>query len=452
MIRTLTRSTPRIPGLAPLAGLALAAAAAGAAEPLTPQDAVALALANHPAVEAADRALARSGYRPRIDLAWDLMRSTDPVFAFGSKLRQERFGLDDFGLDALNDPDALTNAATTVELRQNLWDAGRTTLGRRAAGAGFDAVRAARGRTRDEIAFRATRTFWDAVLADDTVGVLRDARAAARANRDIAARLLEEGLVVPSDVLSAEVRLSELEAALIRAEQHVRTSRAALVEALGVGAHETFLLRPPEVAPRAPDGTLDHRVAEALVARGDLRAIDARIRQARVGERIARSHRLPEVGLGAAYRLDDDAPFGADGSSWSVGLALRVPLFDGLETRARLARARADRARLESQRRRLVEGIRLEVTGAWAAGAAAARRLEVAEGALASAEEALRIVRDRYEEGMAVVVELLGAESALTAARGTRVAAASELALAGAALDLATGRAPTPRLSAEDSL
>ena len=64
----------------------------------------------------------------------------------------------------------------------------------------------------------------------------------------------------------------------------------------------------------------------------------------------------------------------------------------------------------------------------------------MARSALSQAEDALRIVRERYAEGMAVMVELLAAEAARTAALASRAAAARDLALAIAALDLATGQ------------
>jgi len=54
----------------------------------------------------------------------------------------------------------------------------------------------------------------------------------------------------------------------------------------------------------------------------------------------------------------------------------------------------------------------------------------------------LRIVRERYGEGMAVMVELLAAEAAHTKARADRVAAVGELRVALAGLDLASGARP----------
>ena len=130
-------------------------------------------------------------------------------------------------------------------------------------------------------------------------------------------------------------------------------------------------------------------------------------------------------------------------SAGSVGAATvepGVPLFDGLETSSRIQRARSDREKAEAYRDSMTEGIRLEVRAAWADLVSASERLGVAETALGQADEALRVVRERYTEGMAVMVELLGAEAARTSARGNQAAATRDLALARAALDLATGR------------
>ncbi len=435
------------------AGLALVLAARlvgapRAAETLTPESAVALALANHPALRAADRdvdaavadgRLARSGWLPRVDLTEDWMRSTNPVFVFASKLGQERFSMSDFDIAALNRPDAFTNAATRVVLKQNVWDAGRTHLYGKAAAFGVDASSDSRERTRDEVAFGAVRAFWDAVLAGESVGVARAAEEAAKANADLARRHEDAGLAVASDRMSAEVRLAEVQAMRIRAEQGVTVARAALRQALGTGEDREFDLVPSSVEPGSPEGDAEARVADALAQRFDLRALDARLEQAKVGERIARSHRLPEIGVGAQAEWNGSAPLGNDGNNWSAGVSLRVPVFDGRETAARVARAAADREKLEALRAAMSEGIRLEVRAAWADRVAAAERLGVAKAAVAQAEEALRIVRDRYDEGVAVMVELLAAEAARTSAQGHRAAAARDLAIASAALDLATG-------------
>jgi len=437
--------------------LAAAASATRAAERIGPDDAVRIALDSSPTVRAAveegraaeaDRDLAASGRLPRVDLVEDVARSTNPVFVFSAKLRQEIFGPADFDVATLNTPDATTNAATRLEVRQNVWSGNRTRHAIRAADAGIDAAAASLERTRDEVAYAALEAFWNAIVAGEMLGVAGAAERAAEANLDLTSEQVDAGLAVPSDRMAAEVRLAEVRAMRIRAEAEVEVAAAALRRALGTGDDHAFEPVVPDedaidtAGGEAPD-SLDARIASALAARADLAALDHRIRQAEAAVRIARAGRLPTIGAEAQVETNSDVPFGADGDNWTVGVGLRVPVFDGTATRARVARARADHARLEAVRAALRDGVHLEVRAAWARTISARERLGVAEAALDRAGEALRIVRERYGEGMAVVVELLGAETAHTRAHADHAAARGDLWVARANLDLASGRRPS---------
>jgi outer membrane protein TolC len=416
---------------------------------LGPDDAVRIALAQHPALRAAgagveraeaERALADSGYLPRVELSEDYVRSTNPVFVFASKLGQERFAAADFDLEALNRPDALTNSALRVSVRQNLWDAGRTIRGKKAAALGITAAQQSQRRTEQEVAFGARAAFWNRVVAAEMLRVSRDAEKAAEANLALADELVDAGLAVPSDRMSAEVRLSEVRAMRIAAEQGVEIARAALLRALGLVEDPGFEEEAPATAPHRDEGTLDERLEEALATRPDLVSFERRVEQSRLGEKIARSGRLPEIGAMAGYEWNGDSLLGTDGSNWTVGVGVKLSLFDGMETRSRVGAARARVSEMESMLEAMRQGIRLEVRSAWAGLVSARQRHEVADAALERAAEALRIVRDRYGEGMAVMVELLGAEAAHTQAQAQQVASRGEVRVARAALDLASGR------------
>ena len=424
-----------------------------ASETLTPETAVSLALANHPALKVAesdvdaadaDRRVARSGYLPRLDFSEDLARSTNPVFVFASKLGQENFGPQDFAIQSLNEPDPYTNAATRLVLRQNVWDGGRTILYRKAAELGLSAARDASARSGEEVAFGALKAFWDAALAEAMLNVTHSAEQAAQANLELSQRQMEAGMAVPSDQMAAEVRLSEVQALRIRSEQGVRVSRAAIRQALGLAEEVDFQLSVPEVVAAPLAENEESRVQAALSARPDLLSLEQRIRQAEIGEDLARSRYYPEVGVGAQVEWNAKNAFGDSGSNWTVGATLKIPIFDGLESAARMDRARAELQKLEAMRRGMEDGIRVQVISAYSDCVSALERLKVADSAIGQSEEALRIVRERYTEGMAMMVELLGSEAARTSAQGTRALAARDLALARAALDLASARSLAP--------
>jgi outer membrane protein TolC len=95
--------------------------AASAQEPLTLRQAVDRALRQNPeaAVARADSkaasaevSLARTQLLPKLNFTEDISRGNDPVYAFGTRLRQQRFTQADFAPNALNRPEPIGNFST----------------------------------------------------------------------------------------------------------------------------------------------------------------------------------------------------------------------------------------------------------------------------------------------------------------------------------------------------
>jgi outer membrane protein TolC len=418
-----------------------------------PGDAARIALERNPMLRMADadvqlaqadRRAAGGGYLPRIEFTEDWVRSDNPVFVFSSKLLQGIFTPEDFDIRSLNTPDPITNSTARVSIYQNIWN-GRAAPRRKAATAGIAAAESSQQKTRDTVVFGALKAYWDLVLAGQMARVTDDAEAAAEANLTLATELFEGGLAVSSDRMSAEVRLADVRAMSIRAKYAVDVAHAALLRALGEDRPEVrYVPFEIDTRPVMTDDTLEQRLERAHAQRSDLDELDRLVEQAQVGTRVARSTYYPELGAIGRYEWNGVNLLGADADNWAIGLAVRFTIFDGNSTHAGSQRARAELAKLQATRVVLTQSIRLEVESAWAERESAWRRLDVAETALRQAGDALRIVRDRYGEGMAVIVELLTAEAALTQARANHAAAIGELWLADAGLDLASGTDPLP--------
>ena len=90
-------------------------------EPLTLEQAISIALEGNRQLAMADAGTvaaaesmteARSFRQPRIDLIENVSWTTNPVYVFGNLLGQESFTAENFDVDFLNQPDALTNFQT----------------------------------------------------------------------------------------------------------------------------------------------------------------------------------------------------------------------------------------------------------------------------------------------------------------------------------------------------
>jgi outer membrane protein TolC len=153
----------------------------------------------------------------------------------------------------------------------------------------------------------------------------------------------------------------------------------------------------------------------------------------------ARAALLPTVGLQGGWEFNG-ATFGEQQSSWVVGAEVRINLFRGFADSARITEANHARIRATAENERVVRRIEVDVRAALAQLAAARAREEAGRAALAQARESQRIIRDRYESGLATVTDVLRAGEATLDAESRATAAEMDVVLQTVGLDRALGR------------
>ncbi len=444
------------PSLA-LALLSLVAAAAASTKAqttqpenkLTLQQAVALSLQKNPSIHAADAytdavresvAAAQSGRYPHVDFSEGLMRGNNPVYVFGSLLTQHQFTAADFALNSLNTPPPLDNFRTQFTATVPLYDAGDTGHRVRDARLSAESARHAAARTGQQVIFGVMQAYFDQLLARENVRVAESAVAMTQADLDRARARGEQGLTVPSDILSAQVQLAAAEQELIRARNHLAISQAALNVAIGL----------PEDTPTEAEGSFNEAVVEpgalrelqefALAHRPDYLQATLAQDRAKNGVSTARSAYLPRVGLFSSWEQDNQTFLSHGGNNWAAGVTLNFNLFNGGADRARLREAKAYQLQAAAMSEQMASQVRLQVRQAFLNLQAAKDRMGVSRESAAQARESLRILRDRYETGLAGMTDLLRAETAQTSAERDHLNAEYDYRLAAATLELATGK------------
>jgi outer membrane protein TolC len=171
----------------------------------------------------------------------------------------------------------------------------------------------------------------------------------------------------------------------------------------------------------------------------DLRQADVHLQVADNERLTARAALLPSVGVQAGWEFNGAAP-GAQQSSWVIGAEMRVNVFRGFADTARMTEARHAHARATAERERVGRRIEVDVRVALAQLAAARAREDAGRAALTQARESQRIIRDRYEGGLATVTDVLRAAEAMLNAESRATAAEMDVILQAVALDRALGR------------
>ena len=422
--------------------------AATPSQPLALREAVAVALEKNPGIRAADayaRAVregitaAKSFRYPRMDFSEGFTRGDNPVYVFGTLLTQGQFTAPDFALGFLNNPPPLDNFRTAFIASMPLYDAGQTSRRVRNAKLQFQSAEEGKTRTRQEIVFQVIRAYLNEALAQENVRVARSAVEMTKSDLARVKARQESGLAVPSDALSAQVQLAQAEEDLLRAQNAVELSHAALNVAMGLPEDSLTSIQETLSEANYVAGSLEDRQAKALVSRPDYLQAQLGRQQAANGMRMARAEFLPKVNLFSSWEADNQTFATRGGNNWTAGATLNVNLFDGGEKIARLKESKArelEAAALESQ---MASAVRLQVREAYLNLATALKRLGVVKDATSQADESLRITQNRYESGLATITELLHVETAKTAAEKNALNAAFDYRLSYAALELATG-------------
>ncbi|HLJ78373.1 MAG TPA: TolC family protein, partial [Acidobacteriaceae bacterium] len=150
---------------------------------LTLHEAIETALGQNPqaAVAEADARTAEAGVSlahaalwPRLTATGDLSRGNDPVYAFGTKLRQQRFAATDFALNSLNRPTPIGNFATRLSGQWLLFNGFSTQRQIRAARLGSASAQSMSGAVREGLIYGVVQAYQAVLFAQRQVEVTQE--------------------------------------------------------------------------------------------------------------------------------------------------------------------------------------------------------------------------------------------------------------------------------------
>ncbi len=305
---------------------------------------------------------------------------------------------------------------------------------------------------RKDVSLAVARAYWSV----RKLGLLRDVQARAldrlRNAEQIARSRVRAGLASAIDEnrassrrLLQEVTLADLDGSLLEAT-------AQLAVALGIDDRVT-LIDEPRIPERLPP-PVDRLIDDALGARPEVLSAKKRFDAQRESVDIAASGYYPQLsvfglfqygnnpflaGVGSRAVFASTNPFSNTAGDFQVGATLSINLFDTLNTYTAVKDAEYEQSRLAEEIRRVGRVVESDVRTA----RARVLHLHQVRSRLAPAEAVARdnveIIQKRYENGEALVFELLDTEIELLDVERRIADTTSELQLAWLELDASLG-------------
>lgn len=342
-------------------------------------------------------------------------------------------------------PDVPDNYRARFDLQWPIYSGGRDDALVRAARAEREAVGSDLLAVRADLRLEITRAFWALVTAREAEQVLdRSVESLDAHVRDVRARL-DQGLVPPNEVLSAEAQRARERVLAIEARNARGSVEADLGRLIGEASGRPIVPQVPPSAASVKAEDLAALLEEARRSRPERQAFEERAAASRARATAASAAARPQVGINGGYdyarpnprifpRVDDWE------DSWDISVNLSWSLWDGGRHRAERAQAEAGTRAVEARAGEFDRQLALEVRQRWLDMDSSQAAIDAAAEGLRAAVEARRVLRERFAVGVATSTDVLDAETAVLQAELDHTRAVSNARLAHARLDRAVGR------------
>ncbi|MFC1857617.1 TolC family protein [Thermodesulfobacteriota bacterium] len=386
--------------------------------PLTLSEAIHTALTNNPGVKAAQYDVeasesqirqAESGYFPQIYFSEAFNRTTNPMWTFGTKLNQSAITLQDFNPVKLNNPDAISNFATDFYVDWSIYEGGKTRLSVNQARETHEGMALNLQRTRQNIVAKTATAYIGLLLAHKNVSVVRQALETAQAHLKMVRSRYESGFVVKSDLLRAQVRIAELDQKLLQAESRVEVAQAHLNAIMGMSDEATPKLITPFEEGEPLKGSLEDWIQTAMTNRPDFRHLVLQESIARDEIAKSKAGHFPSLNLVGNYQINSEN-FSETADNYTLGAVLKLNLYSGHRISAKTVEARAFLQKIKSVQKNMELGIRVQTKQAFLLAQSEWKQIQVTQTTVEHAQEGLRIVSNRYKNGLLTIVSLMDAD------------------------------------------
>lgn len=354
--------------------------------------------------------LARTNLLPQLSFTEDISRGNDPVYAFGTRLRQQQFTQADFALNALNRPQPIGNFATRFSGSWMAFDSFKTQKAIRSADLMQKSAASSAKAVDQKIVLDVAQAYESVLYAERVVDVALHEQETASALLSTAEDHVKAGLAVESDRMSAAVNVAARKQELIAAQGDRDLAWAQLRLAIGDPELQPTTLKPIE-ARTFPQQALEQEMAVAAKSRPGLRALRETQSAQSVAVGAAKASYGPRLSAYGNWEEDRGTLSNAGGNNWVAGVQISIDILP-LGKRAELARETATKQRIDAQLSAYQQHVRLEVSQAHIRLQTAALSMDTARAAMEQSAESLRILRNRYVAGLATITDLLRGEDA----------------------------------------
>ena len=281
-------------------------------------------------------------------------------------------------------------------------------------------------RIQEDIILSVSSAFLQALLNKELLQIAENQLEMTRARIAQQTEMVESGRLAQGELIELEAQRAREEMNRVQAENNLKLALLDLAQIMELDRFDNFSIVAPAAETLINDGVLLSTAAiyeSALIHRPEIRGAQFRLTGSEHELQMARALHTPTLSLGANTGTGyfnmggfDNASFGhqfRNNMSHSVGLNLRIPIFNRFQVRNSISNAmlNVENQRIEIDRTKIELRRRIEQAHLSAIGAQS--RWTAAQKSETASREAFRFVEQRFESGRANSFELFLAQNNL---------------------------------------
>lgn len=362
-----------------------------------------------------DEQIAESNYKqtqaiflPQAGVSYTAFTTDDPLNAFGFKLQQQSILQEDFNPALLNNPTATPDFMTQLNVKQPLLNMD-LLYSRKSALKQTELFRYKTQRTKEQIVYESKQAYLQLQLAYDAQKVLQESLLTTKSMYKFTNDRYVQGLLQKSDLLNVEVQIKTIETNLAEIKSNIRNA----------SDHISLLMNKPTGVVyhvETPITSIDTRLAvDTLSAnRSDFRAMEIAIESAGLMIKSSKMSYLPKLNAFGNYQLHDKTMLGFGSGAYLAGVQLSWDIFKGNSTKNKIATQTLERNKMAEELTNQKEESRVELNTTYRQFEDAAFKIQQQQSAVDQANEALRIIQNRYQQGLVNTTDVLMAQTQLS--------------------------------------
>lgn len=309
------------------------------------------------------------------------------------------------------------NYLARVSLQQPLFTWGKILDGYQITRFNLEAQKEDYKRAKNELTFQVTQFFYTILTLKEFLNLSREAYEQAERHLRVVERRYEAGVASKFDLLRAQVQLSNLEPQFIKSQDALEMATIGFKVLLGL-PQGTAVLVIGELKYEPVEVELDELIDQALQNNPEIKALRFRKTMVERAVRVVQKTYLPDLIFSANYDYKKPLYFENEwGKDWSITVALQMPLFTGFETLGKIRQSQATLSQTKHGINFLQQSIDLEARSTWLEMEEAEKIVLSQRDNIRQAEEALRIVEERYTQGLATSLEVMDMQLARNQAK-----------------------------------